>query len=88
MLVVVRVKLSATEAALASVLVTVMSILPTSSLVGVPLRTPVAAVKVSQLGRSPPPVKVAVKVEVSPVSTSAKVALGIVKLKAESSAIV
>ena len=87
-LVVVRRKLSDAEVPMVSVLVTVISILPTSSFVGVPLRTPVAAVKVSQLGNSPPPVKVAVKVEVSPVSTSAKVALGIVKLKAESSAIV
>jgi len=86
--VVVRLKSSDTEAELASVLVTVMLMLPTSSLVGVPFRTPVAAVKVSQLGRAPPPVKVAVKVEVSPVSTSANVALGMVKLKAESSAIV
>ncbi len=47
MLVVVRLKLSDADVALASVLVTVMSILPTSSLSGVPLRTPVELLMVS-----------------------------------------
>ena len=87
MLVTVIVKVSDTDALLASVLVTVMLILPTWSLVGVPLSTPVAAVKVSQLGSSAPPSMVAVKVEVSPVSTSAKVELGITRLKLASSAV-
>ena len=53
-------KLFSTVALLLSLAVTLMSIFPTSLLVGVPLNAPVVVLKVNQLGKGLPSVKVAV----------------------------
>ena len=63
-----NVKLCVVDALFVSVAVITTEWLPTSALVGVPVRTPVAAVKVSQLGTVVPD-----SVALSPVSTSVAV---------------
>ena len=75
-------KVSVTAAALASRAVMAISRVPTSALPGVPEKVPVAGSKRSQAGRSAPSARVAERVRVSPVSTSAKVPAGTVKAKA------
>ena len=76
---------SATKSPARSVAVTLTVMEPTSALAGVPLKEPSAASKVSQVGRAEPLARVALRVSVSPASTSAKVPVGSVKEKAASS---
>ena len=73
MLLIVKLNVSLTALLAESVAVTVMSIKPVSSLVGVPLRTPVVELILNQVGSTEPSASVAVyvKVSLSP-STSAK----------------
>ncbi len=68
-----------------SVAVTLTLIVPTSSLAGVPSKVPVAASKLNHAGIAVPSERVALKVRLSPASTSSKVLAGIAKLKALSS---
>ena len=64
-----------------SVAVTRMNTPPPSVTVGVPEKVPVEASKVNQSGRAPPPLSSALRVKLSPLSTSVKVSSGKVKLK-------
>ena len=57
---------------------------PTSPESGVPVKVPVLASKLSQLGSAEPSAKLALRVRLSPASTSLKVSVGRVKLKAVS----
>ena len=68
-----------------SVAVTRTFTAPTSPLSGVPVKVPVLALKLSQLGSGEPSASVALRLRLSPTSTSLKVWLGRVKLKAASS---
>ena len=72
-LVTVRLKVSDTEALDPSVAVTLTAMVPTSELVGVPVKVRVEALKDNQEGSDDPLDKVAVYVRLSPLSTSAKV---------------
>ena len=83
----VRAKMSDALKLPLSVAVTVTFTLPTSPLSGVPLNVPVAASKLSHVGKAPPPSNAALNVSVSPASTSANVAAGTTKLNAASSAV-
>ena len=76
-LVTVRSKVSETEALDPSVAVTLTAMVPTSELVGVPVKVRVEALKESQEGREEPLERVVVYVRLSPLSTSAKVLDGI-----------
>ncbi len=82
----VKLKVSLTEAPALSVAVTCTEIVPTSLLVGVPVKVRVAALNVSHEGKGVPPANVAEYVKMSPASISEKVEAGIWKLKAVSSA--
>ncbi|MBG0749265.1 hypothetical protein Q7O_003217 [Pectobacterium carotovorum subsp. carotovorum PCCS1] len=84
-LVTVRLKVVLTEALVVSVAVTLMLRMPTSALPGVPVKVPVAGLKVSQLGSGEPLANVALSVSVSP-SGSVKVPAGTVKLRLPSCA--
>ena len=78
-------KVSLAEVKEPSVAVTLTEMVPTSALSGVPEKVPVAALKLSQEGRAAPVSRVALRVSVSPASTSAKVPAGTMNEKGESS---